>query len=75
MITALAQMLFILIELTQSGQARLPTTELKGEEELQFLAGAYCKNLCCKFPAHPENHRAHNARTHTRARTHKYTAM
>lgn len=76
MITALAQMLFILIELTQSGQACLPTTELKGEEELQFLAGAYCKNLCYKFPAHPENHRAdtHNAHIpYTHAHTNTYT--
>lgn len=76
MITALAQMLFILIELTQSGQACLPTTELKGEKELQFLAGAYCKNLCYKFPAHPENHRAdtHNAHiAYTHAHTNTYT--
>lgn len=79
MITVLVQMLFILIELTQSGQACLPTTGLKGEKELQFLAGAYCKNLCCKFPAHPENHRAdaHNAHTHahTCAHTHKYIRL
>lgn len=77
MTTAVAQMLFILIELTQSGQACLPTTELKEDKELQFLAEAYCKNLCCKFPAHPENHRAdackayiHTPHTHTHGNRH-----
>lgn len=64
MMTALVQMLFILIELTQSGRACLPNTELKGEEELQFFDGAYCKNLCYKFPAHP-------GQTHTQS-THPY---
>lgn len=75
MITALAQMLFILIELTQSGHACLPTTELKGEKELQFLARAYCKNLCYKFPAHPENHRVDTHNTQIRTRTHTEKAM
>lgn len=45
MTTALAQALFILIELTRIGQACLLTAELKREKELQFLAEAYCKNL------------------------------
>lgn len=74
MTTALAQTLFILIELTHSGQACLLTTELKGEKELQFLAEAYCKNLCCKFPAHPENHRADACNAHIHApHTHIHT--
>lgn len=54
-------MLLILIELSSKGQA----WELKEEEELQFLAAAYCKNLGCKFPAHPGNHRARAHNTHT----------
>lgn len=62
---ALAGTLFILIELSQRGRARLLTTALKKGERITVL---WPKLTVKKKGAHSENHKADAHHTHTRTR-------